>query len=414
MSAISLSRPSRSYDGRSTLATCTVSIPGKPPREMWIRTSGAGLVESADPFVALVLLPAMVLGVPVSSEGPVSRTLLESGLPSIQKVYSLWRYDRWYPRYRRFHEVKIDAPVAEDIPSAGGVGLFFSGGVDSSFSLVDARDEITHLIFIQDWEGRFPTDQGERALSGVANVAQGFGKAVITVETNAKSFLLWDYLSWLHFHGALLAAVALELQGRLSKVHVPATYDVSTLQPWGSHPYLDPLWSTTATEVVHDRIDVTRLEKLAAIADERLLMENLRVCGEPYHNCGSCEKCVRTMFTLQALGRYEQGLPFDRPPLTPREIARLNWSTREYPEYIQEVVDYLKDTGGHPELLKATRIAHSGFYYHGPGRLIRGNLGPRLRARAGRELTQIVGSVRRTAGYRRIAGLKRNGLSERS
>jgi hypothetical protein len=55
------------------------------------------------------------------------------------------------------------------------------------------------------------------------------------------------------------AAVALELQGRLSKVHVPATYDVSTLQPWGSHPYLDPLWSTTATEVGWNRYSRFRM-----------------------------------------------------------------------------------------------------------------------------------------------------------
>jgi hypothetical protein len=391
LDSLVLTKPTRSYDGSATLSTCKILIPGRSPEELWIRTSGEGFVDSNDSFVAVSLLTAMKLGVPLVSEGPVSRTLLESGLPAIQRIYSVWRDDIWsHTEPKRFHVVEIDAPVVEDMPSApGGVGLFFSSGVDSSFSLAEAREEVTALIFLRDFEGRFSPEGAHRAFSGVTNVAQAFDKGVITVETNAK-WIFSKYVSWLHFHGQLLSAIALQLQGRLAKVRMPATYDIRTLQPWGSHPYLDPLWSTGAIQIVHDRIDVTRLEKLARIARDRVLLENLRVCGLPQQNCGLCEKCVRTMFALQALDLFEEGAPFNRSALTPREIARLDWRHREYPEYIEEIVNYLIDSGGHPELVEAARIAHSGRYYRGVGKLLRGNLGPRVKARVWRRLGRVV------------------------
>lgn len=389
MSAITLSSPTFSYDGKTTLASCEVSIPGQASQQLWIQTSGEGIVRTSDSFVALSLLPAMKLGVPLVSEGPVSRTLLESGLPRIQHFYAIWRYDKQNAQYPRYREVPIEAPAVEDVPSASGVGLLFSGGVDSSFSLVEAREEITDLIFIHDFEDPFPPDQAVKAVSGVTNVAEAFGKRLITAKTNARSV----FSQYVSRRVVVLPAVALQLQGRLSKVHVASSDSVKSLHPGLSHPFLDPLWSTTATEIVHDRIDVTRLEKTALIAGDRLLLENLRVCWEPYQNCGHCDKCVRTIFALMALDRFEEGVPFNRPPLTPRDISRLNLRD-EYEWYYEEIADYLNETGRYPELVKAAQTAHSGWYHYGFGRLFRGNLSARLKARAERRLRRLKAASR--------------------
>lgn len=305
--AIRLSAPTLSHDDGATTASCIVSLPGKAPQELWIRSTCHGGLNSADSFAALALLPAMKLRVPVISDGAISRTLLDDGFPRIQRIFEIWREDPWNPEFPRFHQTDILAEGQEDGPEGEGVATFFSGGVDSSFSLLEAIDEITHLIFIEHFEEEFPPEEAQKAVAGVINVAHELAKEIVIVQTNAK-IVFSDYVSWHFFHGALLAAVAHQLQGQVSKVHIPSSDDVRHLDPWGSHPCLDPLWSTSATALVHDRNDVTRLQKTARIADNPLLLKNLRVCWRPYQNCGRCSKCIRTKFALKALDTRQESL----------------------------------------------------------------------------------------------------------
>jgi hypothetical protein len=86
--------------------------------------------------------------------------------------------------------------------------------------------------------------------------------------------------------------------------------DHGNFLPRGSHPQLDPLWSTERVEVVHDYAELDRAGKLAAIVRDRPgLLEHLHVCFTPdsAENCGRCAKCLLTMACLQAAGAG--GLP---------------------------------------------------------------------------------------------------------
>mgnify|MGYP002632687869 FL=1 len=59
---------------------------------------------------------------------------------------------------------------------------------------------------------------------------------------------------------------------------------------------------------------VTRLEKIRAIAGERIVQQHLRVCWQNLHgrlNCGVCEKCVRTMLALDTCGLLDRYAGFD-------------------------------------------------------------------------------------------------------
>jgi len=107
MDAIHLGAPTRSYDGETTLATCRLAVPGRSPQDLWIRTTGEATVATADSFVALALLRAMSTGSRLVSEGPVSRSLLESGIPAIQALYSVWHHDEYDPRHPRFRTVQV-------------------------------------------------------------------------------------------------------------------------------------------------------------------------------------------------------------------------------------------------------------------------------------------------------------------
>jgi hypothetical protein len=72
-------------------------------------------------------------------------------------------------------------------------------------------------------------------------------------------------VGWKLYHGAALAAVALLFQDRLGKILIPPTYSYADLLPWGSHPLLDPLWSTEQTTIEHEGCEATRVEKAAYI-----------------------------------------------------------------------------------------------------------------------------------------------------
>jgi hypothetical protein len=139
------------------------------------------------------------------------------------------------------------------------------------------------------------------------------------------------------YHGAALASVALFASERFREVLIPATHSLRDLVPWGSHPELDPLWSTEAVALVHDG-PISRLEKLRKVAHSDVAMRHLRVCfrhslhGMSALNCGRCEKCLRTMAGLRAIGALQrcQTLPREVPLRTLARTAIPRKSTLAY------------------------------------------------------------------------------------
>jgi hypothetical protein len=92
-----------------------------------------GFGPAADCLLALGLLPAMTAGHRLRLPDAVSPRLL-SAVPEIQNIYRAWDRDR-------FERVAVEAKVREAKPGtpAPGVGCFFSGGVDSFYTLLKHR-----------------------------------------------------------------------------------------------------------------------------------------------------------------------------------------------------------------------------------------------------------------------------------
>jgi hypothetical protein len=134
-----------------------------------------------------------------------------------------------------------------------------------------------------------------------ARFAKHLGKELIPVETNHSRFVFNLGVSRTFIFGATLAAIGLLLG--LRRCYIASSHSAANAMPQGSHPALDHRFSNGATEVVHDDISVTRLEKTWAIAERPDFLDNLRVCWEfPNDNCGACPKCVRTMTALRLCG----------------------------------------------------------------------------------------------------------------
>ncbi len=128
---------------------------------------------------------------------------------------------------------------------------------------------------------------------------------LIPVATNVTD-LLDLYVDWGALaHGAAMASVGLALQPLLRTVYIAASYTYSTLFPWGTHPELDPLWSTEGISFIHHGCDATRLQKIRFISGFSVALRNLRVCTSlgAELNCGRCEKCLRTMIALHIAGK---------------------------------------------------------------------------------------------------------------
>ncbi|MDQ4032897.1 MAG: hypothetical protein M3332_11755 [Actinomycetota bacterium] len=264
------------------------------------------LLPYGDAFLAALLMPAMRLGEELIIDAPVSRRLLRTAR-TVMDIYTAW-WDHLRP-------VHIRAEVREpDRTERPGVGLFFTTGVDSFYSLLTdlerdgdpLHEPVTHLLF-----ANFEEQSGQdydRLLGRVHTVAEHTGRQSLVVDTNVRT-LTEPIAYWPNYHGAALGAVALALQGLLGRCLIAASDQYRHLPPLGSHPVLDHLWSTESLEIVHDGAEATRTDKVERrLAGSPLALKNLTVCwlSKPAHNCGICEKCLRTMIAFEltgALGR---------------------------------------------------------------------------------------------------------------
>ena len=200
-----------------------------------------------------------------------------------------------------------------------GVGLFFSLGVDSFYSLLKNQREhpedariVTHLLSVHGfdvafdgWDERFPPD----LLANFQRVAGEAGKTLVPVVSNVRR-VTTRLAPWTLVHGGAMTSIALALGSGLRRVSIAASTTYDKLYPWGSHPVLDPYWSTEGLSVVHDGCEMNSIDKTRVIADSALVLETLRPCAGygPGYNCGHCLKCLRTMLDLLqagALGRCQ-------------------------------------------------------------------------------------------------------------
>jgi hypothetical protein len=267
----------------------------------------------------------------------------------------------WRPRLQR---VKVRAPVAAPEQGGSAIGLFFSGGVDSYYSLLKNMEEhpsgenaITHLIFAFGIDSIYGYDRRylDRVSSMIRDAAHETGKRAIILETNMRrEFARPD---WTLHQGSALISTGLALAPLLGRCFVSASLPATALRPWGSHPLLDKLWSTEKLEIVHEGAEAYRQEKIAShIARSELALRTLRVCFESEQqpkNCGRCRKCLQTMIALHGAGALDRCSTF----MTPLDVGRVRWmSAAERRHRTERLLDVLGDSPFDRRLARALRF----------------------------------------------------------
>ena len=314
------------------------------------------LSRTGNPWLACLAPLAAKLGEPLRLSLPVDRLLLRN----VHELMVIWQ--SWYPH---LHRVEIAADTTDGLPAAGGTrtAAFFSGGVDSFFTILRAREPgaiaIDDLISIGGFDILLRNLSAfERRRSRQAVVAESLGNKFVDVVTNLRDTRI-DKAGWgLLLHGSALAGVGLALEGRYRRLMIGSTGDYLSLIPLGSHPLTDPLVSTNGTQVLHDGATHDRCSKLEYVSRSEIALRNLHVCfrfGSDY-NCGACEKCYRTMAVLELLGRLEQAESFPVRRIDAGRLACVYVKNSLQASYYKSIIA-LAGERGRPDIARSAKLA---------------------------------------------------------
>lgn len=307
----------------------------------------------AEPFIAAALLPAMKLGQVMQVAGTASPQFLRA-LPTIQQIFHCW------DPHLKVVPVRVESESITHFPGTRGVACFFSGGVDSFYTVLKHLDEIDTLIFVGGFDIAY-VDQDIQAdvARSLGEAATELGKSLIQVKTNIRAFLD-PYLSWDLAFGAAAASVALTLGPFFRQVYIASSYTYANLIPCGSHPLVDPLWSTEDMKLVHDGNEATRVQKIASIAPSDTALRHLRIClsnrGRAM-NCGRCRKCLSAMMGLRLAGALER-CPTFAQPLDPDAVERMDLAPIfGRTNNVDNLLEIMEREGREPALARALRTA---------------------------------------------------------
>ncbi len=305
-------------------------------REVYVRCSEPVLVARGEALLALSTYLGIAMEEPIEIEAGISPQVL-SRWPEICEIFELWEMKERRP------ELKHLGASVPSTPEERGAGLFFSGGVDAAYSLARHSQEVDTLVFVSGFDTKLPNLQARAArMEKIKRVADVFDKRLIEIETDLKRVLLGP-AGWQMGHGSIMAALAHLLSGHLREMTISASMNYLEVTKWGSHPLLDPLWSSEAMTLRHLGLDRLRGAKLQVLAEHPVLLDNLQVCwaGEGDTNCGRCEKCMRTMISLRSIGKLEGCKAFEAPlDLRRARFLKMYYSGESnYQEYLRYALE---------------------------------------------------------------------------
>ena len=322
----------------------------RPQREIFFETTAEfadGLSCSPNAFLLAMIIAARHHGERrVRVEGKLCPQLRNGLLTAMLQLHT------WYGRAD--HDPCAIEPTggfAPAPPRPPRVASFMSGGVDALTTLrrnrldfpLDHPGSIRDGILIHgiDIGGYVDRQNKKDHFRWVVEILGEFARqadfTLLPVYTNLRHVDDADEFFALQWHGSVLAAVAHAFSRRLTAALIPSSPPVPGLIPWGSHPLLDPNYSSWDVAIQHDGVWLHRLEKLQLLIEWDLALQRLRCCYNPLRpdeklNCGKCEKCLRTMTELLVLGKLSQCKSLACDDVSPQLLQRLqlNFACEQY------------------------------------------------------------------------------------
>ncbi len=278
--------------------------------------------DRGDAFVVALIYYAMRYGEDIQVNVPVSERL----------YYQLTNYliEALNKSDQNFKKIKIFCFTTNKvIENTGAVGTGISRGIDSFTTLsihlgesCPSNYRITHLTFFnvgafhsgkslcegQDQE-TMNSKANERYTKGLKHsrdFASKYGYKLVEIDSNISDFMRFLFISTHTFRNC---AAVLTMQKLFSVYYYSSTgYPLSyfNINPEGSNGRYDiftlDLLSTSETKFYSSGATMTRIEKTIEIANFIPSYDYLMVCSNDENNCSVCDKCIRTLITLDITG----------------------------------------------------------------------------------------------------------------
>ena len=349
-------RTTKNHDLLRVAATVIWENCGRPTQEIYFETT-AQFADSltCDPHAFLIasIIPAMHYGekrIYLDAEiCPELRTGLIEAMKWLQQ---------WYKGDRTLVSIEAKTKFNFAAFEFQRAAFFFSGGIDSlatlrvnrlNFPLEHPRS-FKDGILILGLEGHEVEDQltGQH-LNLLSQLAIAADINLVPVYTNIRD-LNRDLEFWHNeFQSAVLSAVAHAFSTRFTDVTIASSEYAPFLVPYATHPLLDLNYSSQNLQIRHDSVLLSRLDKTKIVAEWNVGLQNLKVCTRNQYedlNCGRCEKCLRTMTALEAVGMLEKTKVFLRKDLSEEVLVNGAYIGDEGIKYCYlETVDLLKKRG---------------------------------------------------------------------
>jgi hypothetical protein len=349
MNEITFDSIKKSQDGRRI--DLIVRLDGRS-YPLYFQSDSMELAAFPESFVAAAILPAMKARVPVIRVDAGLSSIFVKSVGEIQRVFQSWK-----PTYGAVEiKSKTRPPFVRN--RTGKTGLFFSGGIDSYYSFLTQRDEIDTLVYLDGFDVPLKyTELRKRLRHNIQRISTLFDFPITTLETNLREFEE-SFLSWSFAHGAALASVSYLLAEYFSTLNISPNGNPALTTPFGSHPDLDPHWSSDILITAPIPNDINKIEKLRYISQFDPVCDTLRVCykfPDTGINCGVCNKCLRSMVYLQTVGAYEEFKGGFNKPLDVRVLAGFHQITAENVDLLYKASKTLEENGTYPETARALR-----------------------------------------------------------
>ncbi|HEY9516993.1 MAG TPA: hypothetical protein VIQ74_15045, partial [Gemmatimonadaceae bacterium] len=279
----------------------TASVDGL---DAWFESDDMELRPAPEAFASAFLIPAAAQARRLVLSDPVAPDFATGPQRVLEIVERWWHYSQLPPSLDT--RTAVPSQRSPATVSNGRAALCFSGGVDSFYTLLASGRHVDTLVFANGFDIKLADPERAAVFDRhLREIAAAVGARPVVIRTNLRAHPAFRAAPWEHTHGGALAAIGHLLADQANTLLVSSSVPLVRPRPWGSHWELDPLWSGAGLTIEHLGAERDRGEKLAALKDEPLVRQYLRVCWENRSarlNCSRCEKCLRTQIVLAAVG----------------------------------------------------------------------------------------------------------------
>ncbi len=345
---------------------------GRADQELFFETSSEyaeSLTYNPNAFLTACINSAFREGESrVFVDGEVCPQLID-GLVDVMSWMRYWHYSPDKPIVN-IEVAKRQGPTHE--PKVDRAGLFLSGGIDSTATLR------TNLInYPQEHPGSIKDaivvfgleiqeiEKFNYVVDHISKIAADAEIPLIPLHTNIRDIgpkdthEFWGDFWVKEFDAAAFSSIAHAFSNRLSRVYFSASNDIPNYYRWGrsfftgSHPLVDSNFSSSNMAIQLSGTSLSRFDKTKIISDWDVVLDHLRVCNlsnkytAEFLNCGECEKCLRTMLGLHAVGALERSNAFAVKDVSNEKI-RTNATLSKYTfQFYEELLGPLSEAGYH-------------------------------------------------------------------